>query len=210
MAVPIGNIPKRTLKDIKEWLTPEQIYDLIISKMWPYKETPQFYKKRDRCLMALYFLTGGRNNEVLQLRKKNFDMTSEIKYIVIYGMPISKRSEKTIARYGPKVTQRNPIRLPLFGRLEPFTRLVEDHLASINEKDKLFNFGVHRSHQIIKYVTGKWVHWFRAMTEDFYGKVVFKDSVKLAKFIGVTNVQSVMAYIPLDQEIYKKDLERTR
>lgn len=198
------------MKDIDKWLTPEQIYDLIRVKTWPYKETPDFYKARDRCLMALYFLTGGRNNEVLRLFKSNFDLTSNARFIFIKEMHISKRAKKTIARYGAKVSERIPIRLPLFGKLSPFTFLVQDYLDLLDDDDRLFSFGVRRSHQIIKYVTGKWVHWFRAMSENFYGQI-FRDAVKLAKFIGVTNVQSVMAYIPFDEKAYEKDLlERTR
>jgi len=209
MAFPIGKVAKRTLKDIDEWLTPEQIYELIISKKWPYKETPQFYMKRDRCLMALYFLTGGRNNEVLTLKKKNFKLTADPQFIILKGMRISKRTKKTISRFGAKVTRRTNIRLPLFGKLGPFTLLVMDYLDVLDDDDKLFSFGTHRSHQIIKYVTGKWVHWFRAMSENFYGQI-FMDAVKLAKFIGVKNVQSVMDYIPFDEKAYEKDLERTR
>lgn len=210
MAIPLGKAPKRTLKDIQKWLEPEEIYDLIVSKTWPYKERVNFYQKRDHCLMALYFLTGGRNNEVLKLRKNNFDLTSDPEFVIIKQMYISKRAEKTIARYGAKVTRRIPIRLPLFGRLSLFTYLVIDYLQLIDEDDKLFDFGVRRSHQIIKFVTGKWVHWFRAMSENFYGQV-FRDAVKLAKFMGVTNVQSVMAYIPFDEKAYERDLrEKTR
>lgn len=210
MAFPLGKTRKRTLKDIDEWLSPEEVYALILGKTWPYKERLGFYQKRDRCLMALYFLTGGRNNEVLKLRKTNFDLISDPQFVIIEGMYISKRAKKTIARYGAKVSRRINIRLPLSGRLSPFTILVLDYLDVINDEDKLFNFSVRRSHQIIKFATGKWVHWFRAMCENFYGQV-FRDAVKLAKFMGVTNVQSVMAYIPFDEKAYEKDLlERTR
>lgn len=210
MAFPLGKTPKRTLKDIEEWLNPEEVYHLIISKTWPYKKKLAFYRKRDRALMALYFITGGRNNEVLKLKKSNFDLTSDPQFSIIKGMYISKRAKKTIARYGAKVTRRIPIRLPLFGDLLPFTLLVVDYLDELDDEDDLFDFGVRRSHQIIKYVTGKWVHWFRAMSENFYGQV-FRDAVKLAKFIGITNVQSVMAYIPFDEKAYEKDLlEKTK
>lgn len=205
MAVPIGKIAKRTLKDVDEWLTPEEIYDLITSGSWPYKETPTFYKTRDRCLMALYFLTGGRNNEVLRLKKKNFNLTTDPQFIILKRMHISKRTKKTISRFGAKVTKRINIRLPLFGKLSPFTMLVMDYLDLLDDDDKLFDFSVRRSHQIIKHVTGKWVHWFRAMSENYYGQI-FMDAVKLAKFMGVTNVQSVMAYIPFDEKAYKRDL----
>ena len=210
MAFPIGRVAKRTLKDVEEWLTPEQIYDLITSRSWHHKENPSFHEKRDRCLMALYFLTGGRNNEVLKLKKKNFDATTHPQFIILKRMYISKRTKKTISRFGAKVTRRINIRLPLFGRLSPFTLLVMDYLDLINDDDKLFDFSVRRSHQIVKHVTGKWVHWFRAMSENYYGQI-FMDAVKLAKFMGVTNVQSVMAYIPFDEKAYEKDLlKRTR
>lgn len=201
---------RRTLKDIEEWLKPEEIYDLITSKSWHYKTDIEFYQKRDKALMSLYFLTGGRNNEALRLRKRNFDQISDPQFILLKGMYISKRTKKTIAKRGPRVTIRTDIRLPLFGRLSPFTLLVLDYLDQIYEEDRLFPFSVRRSHQIIKDVTGKWVHWFRAQSENFYGKV-FMDPVKLAKFIGITNIQSVMDYVPFDEKAYEKDLlTRTR
>ena len=206
MAVPLGPKPKRTLKDIDKWLNAEEIYKLITARTWPYKQTPDFYKTRDRALMALYFLTGGRNNEVVKLKKAQFIVQKE--FVVIKGMHISKRAKKTIAKYGPKVTMREPIYLPRFKSLEPFTQLIINHLEQLkgDPEQKLFLFGTRRSHQIIKFVTGKWVHWFRSMSENFYGEI-FGDAVKLAKFIGVTNVQSVMPYIPLDKKAYKRDLK---
>ena len=207
MAVPLGPKPKRTLKDIDRWLEPEEIYKLITARVWPYKETPQFYHTRDRALMSLYFLTGGRNNEVLRLKKSQFTVQKD--FVVIKGMHISKRTKRVIARYGAKVTKRVPIYLPRFKSLEPFTQLVIDYLNLLQPRSKdalLFNFSVRRSHQIIKFVTGKWVHWFRAMSENFYGELL-DDAIRLAKFVGVTNVQSVMPYIPLNEEAYVKDLK---
>lgn len=216
MAVPLGSKPKRTLKDIDKWLTAEEIYKLITGRVWPYKQTPDFYRTRDKALMALYFSTGCRNNEVLLLKKSQFTVKKD--FVTIRGMYISKRSKKMIARHGAKITTRVPIHLPQLDTLseekfakalEPFTQLIIDHLKLLEPRSKdakLFNFAERRSHQVISFVTGKWVHWFRAMSENFYGKL-FGDAVRLAKFMGIINVQSVMPYVPFDEKAYLKDLQ---
>lgn len=66
-------VERRTNEGIKKRLGLEQIYNLITSRTWPYKERREFYYKRDRALMALLFLTAGRTSEVLSLTKEQFD-----------------------------------------------------------------------------------------------------------------------------------------
>lgn len=51
-------------------------------------------RERDRALLASAFLTGGRINEVLRLKKEHFDLSSDPNLIVIRAMPVSKRFEK--------------------------------------------------------------------------------------------------------------------
>lgn len=84
-------VKRRTNEDIKKRLGVEQIYSLITSKIWPYKERREFYYKRDRALMALLFLTAGRISEVLPLTKEQFDFQADRNFIIIRNVVLVKR-----------------------------------------------------------------------------------------------------------------------
>jgi len=64
-----GGHGRRTMVDIDRMLSPEAIFDKIVEKDWEYKSRPAFYTTRDNALCALLYLTSGRINEVLRLKK---------------------------------------------------------------------------------------------------------------------------------------------
>lgn len=203
-------IHKRTLREIDKWLSAGEVYKLITTKSWPYKQNIPFYQARDKALMSIDFTGAFRNNEPLRnLRKSNF--RNENNYLFLMEGKISKRSAKLIAKYGSRVTTREEIYFPKFTyALQPFTDLVLTYLELLNEDQVLFPFGERRHHQTIYKVTGQWVHWLRAMGENWYGHNVFRnDPLSLAKFIGVVNVQSVMPYTGFDKEGYIKRLKQS-
>jgi len=201
-------LKRRTIKTIKEFLTPEQIYELITSKTMIYHSTQEYYHTRDRALMAISLLSAGRINEVLSLTKSNFDVKESPHYIVVNDMPISKRKQETIEKYGPHVARRWPFFLPLsedpkiyehtqLVRLAPFSKLVVKHLEQTEEDQKLFMFGTRWAYEIIRQVTGEFPNWFRAQGEMIYGSII-RDSIKLAKFVGVVRPEQVAHYIGFD------------
>jgi len=49
---------------------------------------------RDRVLIAVAFLTGGRVSEVLKLRKEHFDFVQNPTHVIVRTMPIGKRYRK--------------------------------------------------------------------------------------------------------------------
>lgn len=208
--VVLGKGKKRTLKDIDAWLTAKEVYKLITRKTWPYKTNVKFYTARDRALMSIDFVGGFRNNEVLD-RLKASDFVEERAYWVLEGGYISKRTKKTIAKYGSRITTRERIFFPKFQHpLQPFTDLVVDYLRFLEEDTVLFRFGTRRHHQIVYHCTGKWVHWLRAMAENWYGHNVWRNNpIQLAKFIGVVNPASVMPYTGFDEESYQEGLKKT-
>ena len=218
---------RRTLKDVKSYLSAKEVYDLITSKSCDYKddETRDLYQKRDRALMAIDF-GAFRNNEPLlyhtnqkkkghrleineqALRKRNFIESPSA--LVLQNGKISKRSKKVLKRVGARATIREDIVFPKYDHpLRPFTDLVLDYLRLLRSDDILFEFGERRHHQVVKAITGKWVHWLRSMGENWYGHNVFvNDPLSLAKFVGVLNVQSVMLYVGLDVKAYNERLKR--
>jgi len=199
---------RRTVKTITEYLTPEQLYKLITSKTMTYHTTPKFYHVRDRALMGMAVLSAGRINEILSLQKSQFDTEESARYVVVQNMKISKRKKETVEKYGshvarrwafilPLSTDRNVYEYPKLARLVPFSNLVVAHLKQIREDAKLFPFSTRWAYTIINTVTGMFPHWFRAQSEMIYGGIL-KDSVKLAKFVGVVKVESVLPYVGFD------------
>jgi len=52
---------RKTLKDIPYYPPPKEIYQAIIeSEGWLYQTRKEYYKVRDRALLALLYLTGSR------------------------------------------------------------------------------------------------------------------------------------------------------
>ena len=205
-----GGYDRRTLGDIEEYLSAEEIFTLVKTKTWNYKddETRDLHIARDRALMAIDFVGAFRNNEPLKsLTKENFEDKGN--WLVLHRGRISKRSKKLIAKSGAKVTIRTDISFPKFTHpLQPFTDLVLTYLDMLSSKEYLFDFKQRRHHQIVREVTGKWPHWLRSMGENWYGKNIFvNDGTNLAKFIGVVNVQSIMPYVGFDEASY---LERMK
>ena len=143
---------RRTIKkDVTRYLTPEEVYDLIISREWHYKcgkfkakgiqYGKDFFHTRDRAFMALMYLTSGRVNEVLRVTKDQFKEMSELthKYnfvdpdlLILEDFWISKR----------KRGKSHPLKdlpLPRKGRLAPFTDLVEKYLTFLDKDNQLFS-----------------------------------------------------------------------
>jgi integrase len=152
------NVHRRTLEDIKQHLSLQQIHNLIVSKTWNYKTDMENYYRRDRCLMALLFLTAGRISEVLSLTREQFDFEADSNFVIIRNMILVKRLK--IRKGKPIKHTTSPIRdevaLPLHGSLSKFTELVEDYVQTLSDpKAKLFSFGRRRAWQIVKYVTGE-------------------------------------------------------
>ena len=104
---------------------------------------------------------------------------------------------------------RGEIILPKKGNLARFTLIFEEWLAQVPSEDSFvfpsgnsngLNFlrpqTRSRSHRIIKSTTGKFPHWFRAVAENIYGRLVFGNNpYKLKDFMGLVNLESTTPYI---------------
>ena len=97
--------------------------------------------------------------------------------------------------------------LPKRGRLAPFTQIVLEYLEKLPEnRNDLFLIGRGRAHQIVKHITGKWCHWFRAMGEAYYMRRVFKDPVKFASALRLRRSDTLIEYVPYEWKDYEKNL----
>ena len=88
---------RRTVEQIIEfagWKTLQQIVrscELQHYDGWRLgKNGIEFVIMRDKALIVTLFLTGGRVNEVLELKPSNFDLDSNEEYIIVRGMPLEK------------------------------------------------------------------------------------------------------------------------
>jgi len=208
-------VKRRTLEDIKAHLGLEQIFNLILSKEWPYKadtfhlHRTEDYVRRDRCLMALLFLTAGRISEVLSLTHEQFDFQADPNFVIIRNMILVKRLKTRKGKPVKHTTSpiRDEVALPLSGPLSKFTVLVNEYVQSLTDPEaKLFNFGRRRAWQIVRHVTGKWCHWFRSQAESYYGKYVYTSPFALRDFVGVTDIESLGPYVKTSWKDYEDRL----
>lgn len=86
--------PRRSVEDIVQFVGWQTLGDIVKAcDRVPYnrwnKDNIEFIRRRDKSLVVTLFLTGGRVNEVLDLRVKNFDMSNE-QYIIVKGMLLEK------------------------------------------------------------------------------------------------------------------------
>ena len=190
----LKGIKRRTLKDKGRRKDPEEIYEMITSKVWPYKTRQEYYMLRDQALLALLYLCCGRVGEVLSLRKSQFEETED--FLIIKNYQVEKTK-----------LYREDWPLPKRGRLAPLTNLVLKYLSTVKDDNKIFSISRQRAHIICKYVTGMWPHWFRAQGEAYYMRII-RDPFKLALALRLVDPKTLMEYIPFEWEDYREQLLR--
>ena len=192
-------VKRRTL-DYVEFERPSELLDMIESKSWPYKTNREFYGCRDRALISLLYLTCGRISEVLSLTKKPFVFDEDPDFIIIKNMVVVKRKKKTKRK---RRSIRDEVPLPKSGPLSPFTHFVTEYLTILRDPEvKLFKFGRHRAWQIVRFITGKWCHYFRSQGESWYGKI-FSNIFALKDFVGVVDASTLSDYVKTDWKDYR-------
>jgi len=147
------------------------------------------------------------------LQAENFVVNEN--YITVSGMKVVKRSQKLLIKYGDQIAIRDDFVIPLkrglfsnafWDQLVPFGWLILEYLtAHAPKRGKLFPYEDTRAYQIVREMTGMFPHWFRAQAEQFYGHFLLTDSIKLAKFVKIQDVQHVKHYIGYDWKEQLKD-----
>jgi len=206
---------KRKVKDepiiLDQYLLPK-LEEIVQKTQWDYKVNKEQLQERDKALVSFLILTGVRNSETQNIKKKqirNYDT-----HILIANVQPSKHGNL-----------RAEIILPKSGALAPFTRTFEVWLNQIPDDnsvifpsanlngDLLWDRALSRQriHWIIKFTTGMFPHWFRGVCETIYGKQIFKnDAWALKDFMGLVNLDSTSAYVSGQWKHYEDNVFKVR
>lgn len=205
---------RRTLNKLEamneiEYQSPRQIYRTLFNNEWPYKIKQDYYHKRDRALGSLLYLSSGRINEVLRLKKNQIlSYEEDPDFMIIQNFWVSKRKPG-------KIHPILEIPLPLKGRLSGFTKLVRDYLELLGPDELLFKFSRHRAWAIIRYITndpsndnpGWFCHWFRAQSLSYQIGLI-RSTIAVASQRGVENPATLKKYYQGDWRQFKEELKQ--
>ena len=199
----LKDVKKRKVTDVPIFLDDrlwDELHSIINLSGWNYTtKRADLFKLRDRALICLLILSGLRISEALRLRKLQFR---------VYNQEIVLANVQTV-KHG---LMRTKIILPKTGKLAMFTFVFEEWLETIPKDDSyVFPKGTSlrdssflwdkplstkRAFWIIKTTTGKFPHWFRAVCETVYGRLIFKsDAWKLKEFMGLKRLDSTSPYV---------------
>jgi len=225
------NMPKRrAVKDIpirldaKFW---DSLRNLVDSIQWPYESSgKQYYQLRDQALASLIILSGLRISEILG------DAKNENKYKPLHKKDFTVYDEEVVLnrviteKHGK---ERTNIAMPLTGNLSYFTERFKQWLDRVPSPESVvFPKGrcspVHlnkkfesyfiwdkalsrkRYFKIVKATLDKFPHWFRAICETIYGRLIFNnDPYKLRDFMGVKTIEATVPYVEAE---YEKDIPK--
>lgn len=167
-----------------------------------------------------------QTNEYETVKYKPNSYPLKRKQFKIYPEKIMLFSAKTVKNGN----LRNNLELPKTGGYSKLTHFVESWLIILDShfEDQpknlheeayvfpsttktrfLFNepLSTNRMHHIIKYTTGKFPHWARAVCETVYGKKVFNNDAWLLKdFMGIRRLDSTTPYVQGSWEDKKENI----
>ena len=193
---------RRTLRKIAYYPSPAEISkQLEASKGWPYRtEDPElldYYHKRDKALLCLLYLLAVRVSEALRLTTDQFHLG--VAKTTVYSILLSKSVRKDKLR---NYQYRQEAWLPRTGPRGKLTKIVEEYLALVPEKERLFQFGTVRAWQIITALLDLPPHWFRAFGEDYLYRQWDHDLMAVANYIKV-DARTLQQYITSGYDKYK-------
>jgi integrase len=186
----------------------DKLFEIVKKTVWPYRVNVKQLQHRDQALVCFLLLTGVRNSETQDIRKKQTRIYE--KDILIVNVQPLKNGKL-----------RNEIILPKTGGLAPFTEIFENWLKQVpNDENILFPSAntdgkllwdqplkSQRIHWIIKSTTGLFPHWFRGVCASLYGKQFFNNNLRaLQDFMGVKNMNNLTPYIAGQWKQYEKNI----
>ncbi|MDR0493933.1 MAG: hypothetical protein LBH74_09930 [Nitrososphaerota archaeon] len=227
---------QKSIKQIKETCTPQQIYQLINRRTCEYTATTQTaYQCEDKAYLSLLYLTGARNTELVGGWKRRTEGTikDKDKKIIQHGievrqpedytgiqrenisfnnriievthLPVIKRREDTVQKYGELVTQRPKLIFPLdktyfknpyFQQYLPFSWLIKEYLAKFAPKrGRLFRYKSSRAWRVCSTITGEHPHYFRSQMERYHVNYIEKNVIKHAKYMRRLDINSMANYV---------------
>lgn len=197
--------------------------------MWPTdhpgcQEYREHLIRRDQALIAALFLTGGRVNEVVPLRKSNFE--AHPRSIHVKGMKVLKRYKKLSSYIDPEGKKRF-VTEPIYATrgvfaiqpqelLVPILTLwleeVEDYLFPSPAKSRSHLSDV-RAYQIVRAIGKRcgvevWPHWFRSQRATQLVVEYSFDIHKLADWFKWKELDTARRYAKLDPCVYEDQYEK--
>ena len=155
-------------------------------------------KNKDVSLLVLcLFKTGGRINEVLPLRREQFEETPE--WLYIHNLPVLKKRSKTF-----RATHRE-VAIPID---EPLNDVL---LSLLPAEGKLFNFKYGKAYKLITALEGNWFpHRFRAERARHLIRDYGFDALLLQQYFNMGRIDTALTYASPEFEAVKlKMLSRT-
>jgi len=179
--------------------------------------------RRDQALIATLFETGGRVSEVIQLRRRNFQVGEEA--IIVTGMKVLKRYEK-VKEYEDDTGRVRWITRPVFETRGRFPILVREPLVPYllpwldETEDYLFpSSAAHRDHidrswayKIVRRVGDRlghhiWPHYFRSQRASQLVQDYGFNLHQLLRFFNWKNIPTALRYAKMDERILLKAMQ---
>lgn len=172
----------------------EQLKQILYKNNIEYKTRAEFYRARDRALIAGLVLTGLRASEIILLRKDQ--LLSEGDLVRIHKARTVKNSEL-----------RSKIPLPTRGVLGGFTRMITTYARDLPAESVLYprgsgagvdytqHIGRRRVYQIVSALTGEYPHYFRAVNATIWARIFKGNAYMLKSFFGWKNLNSSSPYV---------------
>lgn len=151
-----------------------------------------------RALISLLYLTGARINELLTIKKSQFEFTQDqetgIKYVIVNNIPTLKRKPM---QYRTQFMRKDIE--------EEFIEHVRLWMAELTNDDALlFPINSSRAWQIVEKYTGKWDHYFRHARNTDLARLYGFNSYWLQKWNGWSRISSSEPYVNLVAEDLKE------
>ena len=228
-----GDYTKSSVKDAEEFVGWPALMGLIEeceyteykpSPVWPtdhpgIQEYRNHLIQRDQALIAALFLTGGRVNEVVPLRKANFE--TRPRSIHVKGMTVLKRYKKTgsyVDQDGKKRYVTEPMQVtrgvfaiqpkePLIPILISWLAETEDYLFPSPAKNRN-HISDNWAYKIVRKIGRRrdievWPHWFRSQRAS---QLVVEYSFpihELADWFKWSKLDTARIYTKLDPSAYE-------
>lgn len=184
---------KRTLKDIHRYYEAAAIVDLVRkAQTFEYVFEPK-KKIRDKALLAVLAATRLRISEVLSLDKDQIEKAPDA--IFIRDVRILKRRKEIVYKDFPIFY--DSVYGPLAGLFWAWAELVTKGLLFPIERD--------RAYRIVKKMSGKWCHWFRAQGLS-YLVTKLRGTRPVADIQGIKKSDTLDQYSKTTWKSYEKEL----
>ena len=191
----------RTVKDIPEYLDPEQVHQryIVEATQIPYARSIRRLRIRDKALVAFLYMTGLRISEALSVLKRQVYWDLEPNFVLFKGIKILKHRKKVVFRDKA---------VALDGAMKPFVDVFRQHYERVKRNHALFEVGRARAFRIVRALTGEWPHYFRSQHISYLVNYCELSTLMVADIMGIANVQTLRGYAHSSWKLHREALSR--